>query len=68
MKFLNLPTTLVVRSDDEAAAALQEAGEFFLFVLESVAMMQPHAIPSGFLQEFDVELSGLVIRHDLPQS
>lgn len=65
---LDLPTTLVIQSDDEAADALAQAENFFLFVLEAVATMNHAAIRPGWLQEFDAELSHLVIKHDIPQT
>ena len=65
---LQLPREIHVSSDAEAAQALEEAEAFFLFVLESVAMMNPRAIRPGFLQEFDVAISDLVIAHDIPQA
>lgn len=65
---MKLPTSLTFKGTEEAAELLAEAENFFFFVLESVAMMEPQAIRPGWLEEFDVSLSHLVIKHDVPQS
>ena len=58
---------MVFRTDEEAAAALAEAADFFLFVLEGCAMVNPKAIRPGFLPAFRDDLDHLVIKHEIPE-
>lgn len=64
---LDLPKTVVFKGAEEAADFLAQAEQFFLFALESVAIMEPGAIAPDFLAKHYDELSYLAAKREIPE-
>lgn len=61
------PTHIRVESTEHAAELLQEAETRFFGMLETCARFHPGAIPRGWLEDHEVELSTIVQTFDIPQ-